>query len=72
VANAIDTKDNPVIVGGREAYRAARTFREYDEKTVRELAAFVHLDQKDFLGEVRRRARTLGEIFEAERAGLFS
>ena len=26
-------------------------------------------DEKDFLGEIRRRVRTIDELFEAERAG---
>jgi monovalent cation:proton antiporter-2 (CPA2) family protein len=55
--------------GGYRAYRAARTFKTYDEESVRHLAAFVNSDEKDFVGEIRRRVRTLDELFEAERAG---
>ncbi len=52
---------------GRIALRG--TFKAYDEESVRQLAAFVNSDEKDFLGEIRRRVRTLDELFEAERAG---
>jgi monovalent cation:proton antiporter-2 (CPA2) family protein len=55
--------------GAYRAHRAARTFKAYDEESVRHLAAFVDSDEKDFLGEIRRRVRTLDELFEAERAG---
>jgi CPA2 family monovalent cation:H+ antiporter-2 len=55
--------------GAYRANRAARTFKAYDEESVRDLAAFVNSDEKDFLGEIRRRVRTLDELFEAERAG---
>ena len=55
--------------GVYRAQRAARTFKAYDEESVRQLAAFVNSDEKDFLGEIRRRVRTLDELFEAERAG---
>ena len=56
-------------VGAYRAHRAARTFKAYDEESVRHLAGFVNSDEKDFLGEIRRRVRTLDELFEAERAG---
>lgn len=55
--------------GAYRAHRAAKTFKTYDEESVRYLAAFANSDQKDFLGELRRRVRTLDELFEAERAG---
>ena len=55
--------------GAYRAHRAARTFKVYDEESVRHLAAFVSSDEKDFLGEIRRRVRSLDELFEAERAG---
>ena len=55
--------------GAYRAHRAARTFKAYDEESVRHLAAFVNSDEKDFLGEIRRRVHTLDELFEAERAG---
>jgi voltage-gated potassium channel Kch len=55
--------------GAYRAHRAARTFKAYDEESVRHLAAFVNADEKDFLGEVRRRVRFLDELFEAERSG---
>jgi monovalent cation:proton antiporter-2 (CPA2) family protein len=54
--------------GAYRAHRAARTFKDYDEESVRHLAAFANLDEKDFLGEVRRRVRFLDDMFEAERA----
>jgi monovalent cation:proton antiporter-2 (CPA2) family protein len=55
--------------GAYRAYRAARTFKAYDEDSVRQLAAFANADEKDFLGEVRRRVRFLDDLFEAERSG---
>jgi Kef-type K+ transport system membrane component KefB len=55
--------------GAYRAHRAAKTFKAYDEESVRHLANFVNSDEKDFLGEIRRRVRTLDELFEAERAG---
>ena len=55
--------------GAYQAHRAAKTFKAYDEESVRHLAAFANSDEKDFLGEIRRRVRTLDELFEAERAG---
>ena len=55
--------------GAYRAHRAARTFKGYDEESVRQLAGFANLDEKDFLGEVRRRVRFLDELFEAERSG---
>jgi monovalent cation:proton antiporter-2 (CPA2) family protein len=56
---------------GFHAYRARRvtqTFKEYDETTVRELAEFYGKSDGEFFGEVRRRIRTIDELFEAERA----
>jgi monovalent cation:proton antiporter-2 (CPA2) family protein len=55
--------------GAYRAHRAAKTFKAYDEESVRHLAGFVNSDEKDFLGELQRRVRTLDELFEAERAG---
>jgi monovalent cation:proton antiporter-2 (CPA2) family protein len=55
--------------GAYRAHRAARTFKTYDEESVRQLAAFATADEKDFLGEVRRRVRFLDDLFEAERSG---
>jgi hypothetical protein len=55
--------------GAYRAHRAARTFKTYDEDSVRQLAAFANADEKDFLGEVRRRVRFLDDLFEAERSG---
>jgi monovalent cation:proton antiporter-2 (CPA2) family protein len=55
--------------GAYRANRAARTFKAYDEESVRQLAAFATADEKDFLGEVRRRVRFLDDLFEAERSG---
>ncbi|MBV8968987.1 MAG: NAD-binding protein, partial [Verrucomicrobia bacterium] len=55
--------------GAYRAHRAARIFKGYDEESVRHLAGFVNLDEKDFLGEIRRRVRFLDDLFEAERSG---
>jgi monovalent cation:proton antiporter-2 (CPA2) family protein len=55
--------------GAYRAHRAARTFKTYDEESVRLLAAFATADEKDFLGELRRRVRFLDDLFEAERSG---
>jgi voltage-gated potassium channel Kch len=54
--------------GAYRAYRAAHTFKEYDEETVRVLAEYYGTDEKDFLGQVRKRVQTLDELFESERA----
>ena len=54
--------------GAYRAYRAAHTFKEYDEETVRVLAEYYGTDEKDFLGRVRKRVQTLDELFESERA----
>ena len=55
--------------GAYRAHRAARTFKAYDEESVRHLAAFATADEKDFLGELRQRVRFLDDLFEAERSG---
>jgi voltage-gated potassium channel Kch len=52
-----------------EATRAAKLFREYDEKTVRELAKFVG-DESRYISEARAKIRTLDEIFQAERVQI--
>jgi glutathione-regulated potassium-efflux system protein KefB len=52
--------------GAYRAYRAAHTFKEYDEETVRILAEYYGTDEKDFLGLVRKRVQTLDELFESE------
>jgi voltage-gated potassium channel Kch len=49
-----------------EAIRAAKFFREYDEKTVRELAQFAG-NQAKMISEAKVKIRTLDEIFQAER-----
>jgi glutathione-regulated potassium-efflux system ancillary protein KefC len=54
--------------GAYRAYRAAHTFKEYDEETVRVLAEYYGTDEKDFLGRIRQRVQTLDELFESERA----
>ncbi|HTD14982.1 MAG TPA: monovalent cation:proton antiporter-2 (CPA2) family protein [Chthoniobacterales bacterium] len=54
--------------GAYRAYRAAHTFKEYDEETVRVLAEYYGTDEKDFLGQIRKRVQTLDELFESERA----
>ena len=53
--------------GAYRAHRAAHTFKEYDEETVQKLAQYFGTDQKDFIGEVRKRVKTLDELFETER-----
>ncbi|MBV8099249.1 MAG: cation:proton antiporter [Verrucomicrobia bacterium] len=52
--------------GAYRAYRAAHTFKEYDEETVRILAEYYGTDEKDFLGHIRKRVQTLDELFESE------
>jgi monovalent cation:proton antiporter-2 (CPA2) family protein len=54
--------------GAYRAYRAAHTFKEYDQETVRVLAEYYGTDEKDFLGQIRKRVQTLDELFESERA----
>jgi glutathione-regulated potassium-efflux system protein KefB len=54
--------------GAYRAYRAAHTFKEYDEETVRILAEYYGTDEKDFLGQIRKRVQTLDELFESERS----
>jgi glutathione-regulated potassium-efflux system ancillary protein KefC len=53
--------------GAYRAYRAAHTFKEYDEETVRILAQYFGTDEKDFIGRIRKRVQTLDELFESER-----
>jgi monovalent cation:proton antiporter-2 (CPA2) family protein len=53
--------------GAYRAYRAAHTFKDYDEETVRQLADYYGTDEKDFLGAIRKRVQTLDELFESER-----
>jgi len=55
--------------GAYRAYRAAHTFKEYDEETVRILAEYYGTDEKDFIGQIRKRVQTLDELFESERIG---
>jgi monovalent cation:proton antiporter-2 (CPA2) family protein len=52
--------------GAYRAYRAAHTFKEYDEETVQILAEYYGTDEKDFLGQIRKRVQTLDELFESE------
>ena len=52
-----------------EAIRAAKFFRDYDEKTVRELAPFAG-NQSKLISEARAKIRTLDEIFQAERVQI--
>src|ERR1700751_3036117 len=54
--------------GAYRAYRAAHTFKEYDEETVQILAEYYGTDEKDFLGRIRKRVKTLEDLFESERA----
>jgi monovalent cation:proton antiporter-2 (CPA2) family protein len=53
--------------GAYRAYRAAHTFKQYDEETVRVLAEYYGTDEKDFLDRVQKRVQTLDELFESER-----
>ena len=55
--------------GAYRAHRAAHRFKEYDEETVRILSQYYGTDEKDFLGQVRKRVQTLDELFETERSG---
>jgi monovalent cation:proton antiporter-2 (CPA2) family protein len=55
--------------GAYRAHRAAHRFKDYDEETVRILAQYYGTDEKDFLGQIRKRVRTLDELFESERTG---
>ena len=55
--------------GAYRAYRAAHRFKEYDEETVRILSQYYGTDEKDFIGQVRKRVQTLDELFESERTG---
>src|ERR1700722_6894318 len=56
------------ILGFRayEAQRVAKAFRDYDEKTVRELAKYSGNKSK-MIAEAKERIRSLEEIFQAER-----
>lgn len=55
--------------GAYRAYRAAHRFKEYDEETVQILSQYYGTDEKDFVGEIRKRVQTLDELFETERTG---
>jgi monovalent cation:proton antiporter-2 (CPA2) family protein len=55
--------------GAYRAYRAAHRFKEYDEETVQILSQYFGTDEKDFLGQIRKRVQTLDELFETERTG---
>jgi hypothetical protein len=49
-----------------EATRVVKFFREYDEKTVHEVAKFAG-DESTYIAQMRVKIRRLDEIFEAER-----
>jgi monovalent cation:proton antiporter-2 (CPA2) family protein len=49
-----------------EATRAAISFREYDEQSVRELAQYAG-DRSQFIAKAREEIRSLEQLFEAER-----
>ncbi len=49
-----------------EAQRVARSFRRYDEQTVRELAQFTG-DETQLIAMAREKIRSLDELFETER-----
>jgi monovalent cation:proton antiporter-2 (CPA2) family protein len=55
--------------GAYRAHRAAHRFKVYDEETVQILSQYFGTDEKDFLGQVRKRVQTLDELFETERSG---
>src|SRR5258707_6583870 len=55
--------------GAYRALRAAHRVKKYDEETVQILAQYFGTDEKDFLGQVRKRVQTLDELFETERSG---
>jgi monovalent cation:proton antiporter-2 (CPA2) family protein len=57
--------------GAYRAHRAANTFKEYDEETVRILAGYYGTDEKDFIGQIRKRVQTLDELFESESRRAF-
>ena len=50
---------------GYQAHRAARTFRRYDEASVRELAAMRH-DRKTYINVARERIRSLEAILRSD------
>jgi monovalent cation:proton antiporter-2 (CPA2) family protein len=49
-----------------EARRAAKSFHDYDEQTVRELAQYSE-DESQLLAKAKERLRSLNELFEKER-----
>ena len=49
-----------------EAQRAAKSFRCYDEQTVRELAQFTG-NETQLIAKAREKIRSLDELFEPER-----
>ena len=49
-----------------EAQRVAKSFRDYDEQTVRELAQYVG-DKSQYIAVARERIRSLNDLFEMER-----
>ena len=49
-----------------EAQRAARSFRDYDEQTVKELAQYTE-DESQYIAIARERIRNLDDLFRAER-----
>jgi monovalent cation:proton antiporter-2 (CPA2) family protein len=49
-----------------EARRAAKSFHDYDEQTVRELAQYSE-DESQLLAQAKERLRSLNELFEKER-----
>ena len=49
-----------------EAERVARSFRDYDEQTVRELAQYTD-DESQYIAIARERIRSLNDLFEMER-----
>jgi monovalent cation:proton antiporter-2 (CPA2) family protein len=55
--------------GAYRAHRAAHRFKQYDEETVQILSQYYGTDEKDFIGQVRKRVQTLDELFETERSG---
>lgn len=53
-----------------EAQRVARSFRDYDEQTVRELAQYIE-DKSQYIAVAGERIRSLNDLFEMERHRVF-
>jgi len=49
-----------------EAQRVAKSFKRYDEQTVRELAKYTE-DETQYIAMARERIRSLNDLFEKEK-----